>query len=31
MAVLVVDGVRKSFGGVTAVSGVSFTLEAGRI
>src|SRR5439155_24666232 len=29
--VLVVDGVRKSFGGVTAVSGVSFALEPGRI
>ena len=31
MAVLAVDGVRKSFGGVAAVAGVSFTLEAGRI
>jgi ABC-type branched-subunit amino acid transport system ATPase component len=31
MAVLAVEGVRKSFGGVTAVNGVSFTLEAGRI
>ena len=31
MAVLSVDGVRKSFGGVAAVAGVSFALEAGRI
>ena len=31
MPVLAVDGVRKSFGGVTAVNGVSFALEAGRI
>jgi len=31
MAILAVDGVRKSFGGVAAVAGVSFTLEAGRI
>ena len=31
MPVLVVEGVRKSFGGVTAVNGVSFALEAGRI
>ena len=31
MAILVVEGVRKSFGGVTAVNGVSFALEAGRI
>jgi ABC-type branched-subunit amino acid transport system ATPase component len=31
MAVLAVEGVRKSFGGVAAVAGVSFTLEAGRI
>jgi ABC-type branched-subunit amino acid transport system ATPase component len=31
MAVLAVEGVRKSFGGVVAVNGVSFTLEAGRI
>ena len=30
-AVLAVDGVRKSFGGVTAVNAVSFALEAGRI
>jgi ABC-type branched-subunit amino acid transport system ATPase component len=29
--VLVVDAVRKSFGGVAAVNGVSFTLEHGRI
>jgi ABC-type branched-subunit amino acid transport system ATPase component len=29
--VLVVDAVRKSFGGVAAVNGVSFTLERGRI
>ena len=31
MTVLVVEGLRKSFGGVIAVSGVSFALEAGRI
>jgi ABC-type branched-subunit amino acid transport system ATPase component len=31
MPVLAVDGVRKSFGGVTAVSGVSFALEPARI
>jgi ABC-type branched-subunit amino acid transport system ATPase component len=31
MAVLAVDGVKKSFGGVAAVNGVSFTLERGRI
>ena len=31
MAVLAVNGVRKSFGGVTAVNDVSLTLEAGRI
>jgi ABC-type branched-subunit amino acid transport system ATPase component len=31
MTVLSVEGVRKSFGGVTAVGGVSFALEAGRI
>ncbi len=31
MPVLAVDGVRKSFGGVTAVNDVSFALEAGRI
>jgi ABC-type branched-subunit amino acid transport system ATPase component len=31
MAVLGIDGVTKSFGGVAAVNGVSFTLEAGRI
>jgi neutral amino acid transport system ATP-binding protein len=31
MAILVVEGLRKSFGGVTAVQGVSFALEAGRI
>ncbi len=31
MAVLTVDGVKKSFGGVAAVNGVSFALEAGRI
>ena len=31
MAVLAVDGVKKSFGGVAAVNGVSFALEAGRI
>jgi ABC-type branched-subunit amino acid transport system ATPase component len=31
MAVLAVEGVRKSFGGVAAVNGVSFTLQAGRI
>jgi ABC-type branched-subunit amino acid transport system ATPase component len=31
MAVLDVRGVRKSFGGVTAVNGVSLTLERGRI
>jgi ABC-type branched-subunit amino acid transport system ATPase component len=31
MPVLAVDGVRKRFGGVTAVNGVSFALEAGRI
>jgi ABC-type branched-subunit amino acid transport system ATPase component len=31
MAVLAVQDVRKSFGGVTAVNGVSFVLEAGRI
>ena len=31
MAVLAVDGVKKSFGGVTAVNGVSIALEAGRI
>jgi len=31
MAILAVEGVRKSFGGVAAVAGVSFTLEAGRI
>jgi branched-chain amino acid transport system ATP-binding protein len=31
MAILVVEDLRKSFGGVTAVNGVSFTLEAGRI
>jgi branched-chain amino acid transport system ATP-binding protein len=30
-AVLAVDGVRKSFGGVAAVTGVSFALEPGRI
>jgi ABC-type branched-subunit amino acid transport system ATPase component len=31
MPVLTVDGVKKSFGGVAAVNGVSFALEAGRI
>ena len=31
MSVLAVEGVRKSFGGVTAVNDVSFALEAGRI
>ena len=31
MPVLAVEGVRKSFGGVTAVNDVSFALEAGRI
>jgi ABC-type branched-subunit amino acid transport system ATPase component len=31
MPVLAVEGVSKSFGGVTAVNGVSFALEAGRI
>jgi ABC-type branched-subunit amino acid transport system ATPase component len=31
MPVLAVDGLRKSFGGVTAVHGVSLALEAGRI
>jgi len=31
MAVLAVDGVRKSFGGVAAVNGVSLALESGRI
>jgi len=31
MAVLQVDGVKKSFGGVAAVNGVSFSLEGGRI
>ena len=31
MAMLAVQDVRKSFGGVTAVNGVSFVLEAGRI
>ena len=31
MAFLAVEGVRKSFGGVAAVNGVSFALEAGRI
>jgi ABC-type branched-subunit amino acid transport system ATPase component len=31
VAVLRVDGLRKSFGGVTAVNGVSLTLERGRI
>jgi len=31
MAVLAVDGVKKRFGGVTAVNGVSIALEAGRI
>ena len=31
MAVLAVEGVKKSFGGVAAVNGVSFALEAGRI
>jgi neutral amino acid transport system ATP-binding protein len=31
MAVLAVEGLRKSFGGVAAVNGVSFALEAGRI
>jgi ABC-type branched-subunit amino acid transport system ATPase component len=31
MPVLVVDGVKKSFGGVAAVNGVSLQLEAGRI
>jgi branched-chain amino acid transport system ATP-binding protein len=31
MPVLAVESVRKSFGGVTAVNGVSFALEAGRI
>jgi ABC-type branched-subunit amino acid transport system ATPase component len=31
MAVLAVDGVRKSFGGVAAVNGVSLALEPGRI
>jgi ABC-type branched-subunit amino acid transport system ATPase component len=31
MAVLSVEEVRKSFGGVAALNGVSFTLEAGRI
>ncbi len=30
-ATLVVEGLRKSFGGVVAVNGVSLTLEAGRI
>jgi branched-chain amino acid transport system ATP-binding protein len=31
MAVLDVEGIKKSFGGVAAVAGVSFALEAGRI
>ena len=31
MAFLAVEGARKSFGGVAAVNGVSFALEAGRI
>jgi neutral amino acid transport system ATP-binding protein len=31
MAILAVEGVRKSFGGVAAVNDVSFALEAGRI
>ncbi len=31
MAVLEIDGLRKSFGGVAAVNGVSLRLEAGRI
>jgi ABC-type branched-subunit amino acid transport system ATPase component len=31
MSVLAVESVRKSFGGVTAVNGVSFALESGRI
>jgi neutral amino acid transport system ATP-binding protein len=31
MALLAVEGVRKSFGGVAAVNGVSFSLERGRI
>jgi len=31
MPFLAVEGVRKSFGGVAAVNGVSFALEAGRI
>jgi ABC-type branched-subunit amino acid transport system ATPase component len=31
MPILTVENVRKSFGGVTAVNGVSLTLEAGRI
>ena len=31
MPVLAVEGLRKSFGGVAAVNGVSFSLEAGRI
>ena len=31
MAVLAVESVTKSFGGVAAVHGVSFALEAGRI
>jgi branched-chain amino acid transport system ATP-binding protein len=31
MAVLDVEGIKKSFGGVAAVNGVSFALEAGRI
>jgi ABC-type branched-subunit amino acid transport system ATPase component len=31
MSVLTVDGLRKSFGGVAAVHGVSLALEAGRI
>ena len=31
MTILAVEGLRKSFGGVAAVNGVSFALEAGRI
>ena len=30
-AALEIDGIKKSFGGVTAVNGVSLRLEAGRI
>jgi len=30
-ALLQVEGLRKSFGGIDALAGVSFTLEAGRM